>query len=371
MIPLVDLKAQYQAIKPEINEAIQRVLESSRFIQGPEVAAFEAAFAQISQAPHAIGVGSGTVALQLALTALGVTSGDEVITSSHTFIATAEAIRETGARPVFVDIDRQTYNIDPNLIEAAITERTRAIVPVHIYGRPANMAAIMEIAHRHNLAVVEDAAQAHLATYQDKSVGLWGDAGIFSFFPAKNLGAYGDAGAVVTNNPDLANKIRLMRDHGRDKKYVHVTRGIGARLDALQAAVLSVKLHHLSQWTRQRQEAAALYRTGLQDLASIVLPYECHNATHVYHLFVIRTTQRNELQAHLKTKNIASGIHYPLPLHLQPALEYLEYKKGDLPHTELIADTVLSLPIYPEITSAQVETVIQAIRDFFEANIIG
>ncbi len=364
MIPLVDLKAQYHSIKPEIDAAIQRVLESCQFIQGPEVAAFEADFARINRAPHAIGLGSGTVALQLTLEALGVSRGDEVITSAHTFIATAEAIREAGATPVFVDIDPQTYNIDPNLIEAAITERTRAIVPVHLYGQSADMPAIMALARRYNLVVVEDAAQAHLATFRDTSVGLWGDAGIFSFFPAKNLGAYGDAGAVITDNAELAHKLRLMRDHGRDAKYVHTMRGTGARLDALQAAILAVKLRHLPQWTRQRQRIAGIYRIGLQGVDSLVLPYQHAEAAHVYHLFVLRSVRRDELQAHLKANGISSGIHYPVPLHLQPALEYLGYKPGDLPHTELAANSILSLPMYPELSPAQTETIIQAVRDF-------
>ncbi len=365
MIPLVDLKAQYLSIKPEIDAAIQRVLDHTQFIQGPEVQAFEEALAAACGAPYAIGVASGTAAIHLTLVALDIGPGDEVITTPHTFIATVEPIREAGATPVFVDIDPLTYNIDPNRIKEAITEHTRALMPVHLYGQPADMVPLLEIARRHNLLVIEDAAQAHGATYHGRHVGLWGNAGTFSFYPAKNVGAYGDAGAIITDDASLAKQLRMLRDHGRQEKYVHVSHGFGERLDALQAAILAVKLSRLEAWVARRRQIADTYRERLADLP-LILPRELDGARHVYHQFVIRTDQRDALRLHLKDAGVGTGIHYPLPLHLQPALRYLGYQKGDFPVSEAVADTVLSLPVYPELAPEEVATIVHAIRGFYE-----
>jgi dTDP-4-amino-4,6-dideoxygalactose transaminase len=361
----MDLKAQYNSIKPEIDRAIRRVLNHTQFIKGPELRAFEDAFADVCGAPYAIGVASGTAAIHLTLVALGVGPGDEVITTPHTFIATVEPIRDVGAVPVFVDIDPSTYNVDPSKIEKSITEHTRAVMPVHLYGQPADMASIGDIAKRYNLHIIEDAAQAHGATYRGKHVGLWSDAGTFSFYPGKNIGAYGDAGAVITGDAALAERLRMLRDHGRQDKYVHVTHGFGERLDALQAAILVVKLTQLEAWTARRCEIANIYRERLRDLP-IVLPQESAERQHVYHQFVICTEQRESLRIHLKNAGVSTGIHYPLPLHLQPALKYLGYQKGDFPVTEEIADTVLSIPVYPELTSKQIDIIVGAIRGFYE-----
>lgn len=365
MIPFVDLKAQYQTIRTEVNHAIQRVLDNTSFIMGDEVVAFETAFAEVTGAPHAIGVASGTTAIHLILDALGVGRGDEVITTPHTFIATAEAIRHAGATPVFVDIDPQTYNIDPTKIESAITERTKAIMPVHLYGQAADLSSIVAIAKKHNLFVIEDAAQAHLAQYDGQHVGLLGDAGTFSFYPGKNLGAYGDAGAVITHRDDIAEKVRMLRNHGRREKYVHETHGYGERLDGLQAAILGVKLAYLAEWTTARQEIAQRYRDGLAGLP-LLLPKEVSAEGHVYHLFVIKTDRRDALKAFLKEKDISSGVHYPLPLHLQPALSYLGHQAGDFPVCEDAAKTVLSLPVYPELRVEQQQHIIHSVGAFFD-----
>jgi len=365
-IPLVDLRAQYASIKAEIDQAIQRVVESGRFILGEEVQAFEEEFAAFCNAQYAVGVASGTAALHLALLACGVGPGDEVITTPFTFIATAEAINYTGAKPVFVDIDPQTHNINPRHLEAAITERTRAIIPVHLYGYPADMAPIMEIAQRHDLWVIEDAAQAHGAEYKGQRVGTIGHLSCFSFYPAKNLGAYGDAGAVVTNDATLAEKVRLLRDHGRQEKYVHLMRGFAYRLDALQAAILRVKLRHLEEWNRRRRERAYLYRELLSDIPLKMMPPEETAGTRsVYHMFVVRTSRREEVRAHLRSQGIETGVHYPLPLHLQPAYRDLGYHKGDLPASEEAAREVLSLPMYPELTREQMEQVARALQSFW------
>jgi dTDP-4-amino-4,6-dideoxygalactose transaminase len=364
MIPLVDLGAQYDSIKTEIDAAIQRVLDHTHFILGSEVEAFEAALGATSGDVHAVGVASGTAAIHLTLAALGIGPGDEVITTPHTFIATVEAITGVGATPVFVDIDPVTYNMDPHRIEDAISEHTAALLPVHLYGQPAEMHALLDIAQRHDVAVIEDAAQAHGATYHGRPVGCWGDAAAFSFYPAKNIGAYGDAGAIVTRNSTLANRLRMLRDHGRSAKHVHEFLGHGERLDALQAAVLSVKLSHLEEWTARRREIADSYREHLADLP-LALPTEARDTRHVYHQFVVRTDRRDDLRTYLGSVGIGTGIHYPLPLHLQPALRYLGHKKGHFPVTEKAANTVLSLPIFPELTQEQTATVASAIRQFF------
>ena len=362
-IPLVDLRAQYQAIRPEIDVAISRVLDATSFILGREVADFETAFAAFTGAREAVGVASGTGALELALRACGIGDGDEVITAAHTFTATAEAIWHTGARPVFVDIDPVDFCIDPALVEAAVTPRTRAIIPIHLYGQPADMPALLDIARRHGLRVIEDAAQAHGARIGDGAVGSLGDLACFSFYPGKNLGAYGDAGAVTGNDHELTSRVRLLRDHGRTTKYEHEAIGFGERLDALQAAVLGVKLGHLPAWTDLRRAHANRYRALLTE-TPVELPTEVDGRYHVYHLFVIRTARRDALAEHMREAGVDVGIHYPIPLHRQPAYAGLGYREGDLPETERAASEILSLPMYPELTDFQIERVAAAVQSF-------
>jgi len=362
-IPLVDLKAQYAAIKPEIDAAIQRVIGNTSFILGKEVADFETHFAAFCQAKHCIGLDSGTAALHLALLLCDVKPGDEVITTTHTFVATAEGISIIGARPVLVDIDPRTYNLDPRAVERAITPRTKAIIPVHLYGQPAEMDAILEIARKHNVRVIEDAAQAHGAEYRGKRAGTMGDLACFSFFPSKNLGAYGDAGALITNDDELAARARLLRDHGRRDKYEHLIVGYGYRLDALQAAILGAKLPHLDAWNVRRR-AIADYYTELLSNTEIVPPYAPSHITPVYHIYAVRAKNRDGLRAHLKSRGIETGIHYPIPLHLQPVYANLGYARGDFPHAEQVANEELSLPMYPELRDAQVEMIAQTVREF-------
>lgn len=364
-IPLVDLKVQYQSIKPEIDVAIERVIANASFILGHEVSQFENAFATFCEAQYCIGTSSGTSALHLAMLACGIGPGDEVITSPFTFTATAEAIWMAGARPVFVDIDPVSYNLDPAQIEGAITPRTRAILPVHLYGQPADLDSILEIARRHDLWVIEDAAQAHGARYKGRHVGAIGDVGIFSFYPGKNLGAYGDGGAFVTNDKQLADKVRLLRNHGRKTKYEHLELGYGYRLDALQAAILSTKLRHLETWTEARRAHARLYNELLTG-CGVVTPYEAPYARHVYHLYVVRTPRRDDLLAYLTAKGIDAGVHYPIPLHRQPAYLKQGYGDGILPIAEQVATEVLSLPMYPELIEDQITCVVDAVRDFLE-----
>ena len=363
-IPLVDIKAQYATKRAEINGAIQRVLNHAHFILGQEVEAFEAAFAEYVGAAGAVGVSSGTAALFLALKACNIGPGDEVITTAHTFIATAEAISQTGARSVFVDIDPITYTIDPDQVEQAITSRTKAIVPVHLYGQPADMEPLLRIARRYRLRVIEDAAQAHGAEYQGRRCGSLGDLACFSFYPGKNLGAYGDAGAVTGNDPDLLARVRRLRDHGRTTKYEHEEIGFGERLDALQAAVLRVKLGHLDEWTAARRRWANVYSELLSGLP-VSLPLEAAGRKHVYHLYVIRVPgKRNALLNFLKQRGIEAAIHYPVPLHRQPAYARLGYVGLSLPETEKAASEVLSLPMYPELTEDKIATVAKAIREW-------
>jgi dTDP-4-amino-4,6-dideoxygalactose transaminase len=366
-IPLVDLKAQYKSIKPEIDSAIQRVLDNTSFIMGREVDNFDHAFANFVGAKGAVGVGSGTAALHMAMLACGIGQGDEVITAAHTFIATAEAISHTGARPVFVDIDPKTYTLDPNKIEDAITSRTRAIIPVHLYGQPADLDPLLEITRRRDFWLIEDAAQAHGAEYKQRRCGTIGDMACFSFYPGKNLGAYGDAGAVTGNDETLLTKVRKLRDHGRLTKYEHDEIGFGERLDALQAAILGAKLPYLEAWTESRRSHAGRYNQLLAGQDHIVTPYESPGVRHVYHLYVIRTPHRNDLLAYLKTRGVDAGIHYPVPLHRQPA--YLKQSYGDihLPVTEQAAAEVLSLPLYPELTEAQITHVAEAVKEFLNA----
>lgn len=361
-IPLVDLKAQYASIKPEVDAAIKRVVDNTSFILGQEVTEFEQAFARYVGAKGAVGVASGTSALQLSLLACGVGPGDEVITTAHTFIATAEAVSQTGARPVFVDIDPQTYNLDPSRVEAAITPRTKAILPVHLYGQPADLGALMEIAERHHLYLIEDAAQAHGAEYKGQRCGSIGHLSCFSFYPGKNLGAYGDAGGVTGNDEALLTKVRKLRDHGRMTKYEHDEIGFGERIDALHAAILSAKLPHLEAWTEARRSHARLYNEMLAG-SDLVTPVESPEVRHVYHLYVIRTERRGAILDHLKQKGIGAGIHYPIPLHRQPA--YLKQGYGDvsLPITEQAAQEIVSLPMYPELTAEQLTYVAEAVKE--------
>ncbi len=364
-IPLVDLKAQYASIKQEIDQAVFGVLESCNFILGGEVESFEKEFADFCETKYAIGCANGTDALTLALRALGIKQGDEVITQPNTFIATTEAITANGARPVFIDIESDTFNINPELIEKAITPKTKAILPVHLFGQPAKMDKIMAIAQKYNLKVIEDAAQAHGAKYYSKRAGSFGDIACFSFYPGKNLGAYGDGGAVATSDEQLAQKIRMLRNHGREKKYEHEMEGVNSRLDELQAAVLRVKLRHLDEWNKARRERADIYNRLLQDINGLVLPFEVSGAESVYHLYVVRAQNRDKLQAVLKEQGIASGVHYPIPLHLQPAYQWLGLGKGDFPEAEKSADEILSLPMYPELSLADQEKIAQEIKAFF------
>jgi dTDP-4-amino-4,6-dideoxygalactose transaminase len=363
-VPFLDLKAQYDAISDEIAAALQKVLDNCAFAGGPFVAQFEREFAVYCQSESAVGVGSGTAALWLALKGLGIGEGDEVITVPNTFIATAEAISVCGARPVFVDIDEQVYNINPELIEAAITPKTKAIIPVHLYGQMAEMDDIMEIARAHGLFVIEDACQAHGAEYKSQKAGSIGDAGCFSFYPGKNLGAYGEAGAVVTNNQELANKVKMLRDHGQKEKYYHSIVGWNCRMDGFQGAVLSVKLKHLDKWNESRRKNAELYNSFLADLDSIITPFKADYAKHVYHIYPVLTESRQRLMDALAQKQIFCGIHYPVPLHLQAAYSSLGYKEGDFPVAEKCASRQLSLPMFPELTSGQIEYVVEEIKNF-------
>jgi dTDP-4-amino-4,6-dideoxygalactose transaminase len=360
-VPLVDLKAQYRSIKPEVDVAIQRVLDHTGFILGEEVKTFEAAFADYLGASGTVGVASGTAALQLALQACGVGRGDEVITTAHTFIATAEPIVNLGALPIFVDIDPATFNMDPDCVESAITSRTKAIVPVHLYGRPAPMDELMQIADRHGLTVIEDAAQAHGARYRGRSCGTIGSMGCFSFYPGKNLGAYGDGGAVTSNDAALLARVRKLRDHGRTTKYEHDEIGYGERLDALQAAVLGTKLRHLADWTAARRSHAHRY-SGLLAGAGVTTPTEDPQDEHVFHLYVVRARRRDALLEHLVKAGIGAGIHYPIPLHRQAA--FRDLPPVSLPHTELAASEILSLPLFPELRDDQIELVADQVREF-------
>lgn len=360
-VPFLDLKAQYETIANEITIALQKVLEKTAFAGGPFVEQFEKEFAEFYKSESAIGVGSGTSALWAALMGLGIGDGDEVITAPNTFIATAEAISVCGARPVFVDIDEQTYNINSELIEKAITPRTKAIIPVHLYGQIAEMDSIMEIARKHGLFVIEDACQAHGAEYKGR-IGCMGDASCFSFYPGKNLGAYGEAGAVVTNNTELADKMRMFRDHGQRKKYYHSIVGWNARMDGFQGAVLSVKLKHLAGWNELRRKNAQLYNDLLMDVEGVITPTEIDYAKHVYHIYTIRTEKRKQLMDALEKDGISCGIHYPVPLHLQEAYKSLGYKKGDFPVTEKCSEQIVSLPMFAELTSEQIEYVAGKIK---------
>jgi dTDP-4-amino-4,6-dideoxygalactose transaminase len=360
-VPFLDLKAQYHSIKPEIDAAISGILESSQFVLGEEVAAFEREFAAYSGASHGIALNSGTSALHLAFLAAGIGPGDEVITIPHTFVATVAAIGYTGARAVYVDIDPVTFTMDPALVEAAITPRTKAIAPVHLYGQAVDMDPILEVARRHGLPVIEDAAQAHGAKYKGRPIGSLGVMACFSFYPGKNLGAYGEGGIVVTSNEEFAKKIRILRDWGQDRKYHHILAGYNYRMEGMQGAVLRVKLRHLEKWTEARRAHAKRYDSSLAG-TDLVLPVERPATRHVYHVYAVRTRDRQGLMKKLDGQGIQTGIHYPVPVHLQPAYQDSAWPQGSFPHSEKAADEVLSLPMYPEMTNEHIEAVSRAIH---------
>ncbi len=356
MIPYVDLKKQHSALREELLAAVARVIDSTQFVLGSEVTAFEEEFAAYSGAVHGIAVNTGTSALHLALLAAGVGPGDEVITVPMTFVATAAAIGYTGAKPVFVDVDPFTYTMDPGRIEAAITPRTKAILPVHLYGQPADMDPILEIAARHGLPVIEDAAQAHGAEYKGRRCGSLGDLGCFSFYPGKNLGACGEGGMVTTSRPEYARTIRMLRDWGAETKYHHVMKGFNYRMEGMQGAVLRVKLRHLEAWTEARRLNARRYQAVL-DGAGLTLPLEAVGRRHVFHVYSVLSSQRQELMNALQQNGVQCGIHYPIPVHLQPAYSDLGHKRGDFPISEQIADRQLSLPMCPELSEQQIQQV--------------
>ncbi len=364
-IPFLDLKNQYQAIKHEINPAIQEILDNASFVLGKSVSNFEAQFAAAHTVKHCICVSSGTDGNHLALWALGVGVGDEVIVPADTFVATAWGATLCGAKPIFVDCDPESYNIDPKKVEAAITPRTKAIVAVHLYGQAADMDGLQKIAKAHNLHLVEDCAQSHLAEYKGKKTGGLGIAASFSFYPGKNLGAYGEGGAVTTNDDRLATTFRMMRDHGTLQKYDHEIFGHNYRMEGIQGAVLGVKLKYLHEWTEQRRRVARRYGELLRGVGDIVLPKEMPYAKHVYHLYVIQTSKRAELQKYLADKGIGTGLHYPIPLHLQKCFASMGHREGDFPVSERLSKQCLSLPMFAELTDQQIEYVTDCIRDFF------
>lgn len=355
-IPLLDLSAQYASIKNEIDEAMRRVVSTSDFILGAELELFEAEFAAFCGVKHCVGVDSGLSALDLVLRAWGIGSGDEVITAANTFIATALAISSTGATPVLVDVDPRSYNVDPNAVRAVITPRTRAIIPVHLYGLPAEMDAINEIAAEHGLAVLEDACQAHGAWYKGRRAGSLGHAAAFSFYPGKNLGAYGDGGAIVTDDGALAAQLRSMRNYGQKAKYIHLNKGFNRRLDTLQAAILRVKLRYLDGWNAMRNHHAGTYH-DLLSAASIGLPHRFERIESAWHLYIVRTPFRDRMKSHLAAQGIMAGLHYPTPIHLQAAYADAGYRRGDFPVTERLSEEILSLPMYPELDSDSLERI--------------
>jgi dTDP-4-amino-4,6-dideoxygalactose transaminase len=362
-VPFLDLWLQHLPMMSELNLAIQEVIENSAFAGGQFVAAFEQDFAAYCDVPYAIGVGSGTEALWLSLLACGVGPGDEVITVPSTFMATAEAITQCGAHPVFVDVDEDTYTMNPEALDGVLNRKTKAIVPVHLFGHPADMDPILEFAQKHSLPVIEDACQAHGAEYKGRRVGSFGDTGCFSFYPGKNLGAFGEAGAIVTSSTEFREKIRILRDHGQVRKYFHSVIGWNCRMDGIQAAVLRVKLRQLDGANRRRREHAAYYDEGLQGLDGIIPPARASWGCHVYHIYAIRVTNRDEAMKCLADQGIGTGIHYPVPVHLQEAYQGLGYQCGAFPIAERCAAEFLSLPMYPELTHSQVEQVIQGVKE--------
>jgi dTDP-4-amino-4,6-dideoxygalactose transaminase len=361
-VPFLDLKAHHDSMRGELETAIREVMDSNAFAGGPFVAKFEQDFATFCGAADAIGVGNGTDALWLSMLALGIGAGDEVITVPMTFMATAEAISYSGAKPVFVDIEERTYTLDPNLLESAIGPRTKAIIPVHLFGQAADMDAILEIARRRGLPVIEDACQAHGAEYKGRKAGSIGTAGCFSFYPGKNLGALGEAGAVVTNNEELRNKIQMLRDHGQSKKYHHALIGWNARMDGIQGAALRVKLKHLDRANQARRANARFYDQHLAEVEEVILPTEAEYARHVYHLYVVRVQDRDRVLQGMAQRGIACGIHYPIPVHLQEAYRFLGHRKGSFPVAERCAEEFLSLPMYPELTTMQLGAVVHELK---------
>ncbi len=361
-VPFVDLKAQYLSIKDEIDAAMQEVVENTAFVGGKTVTGFERAFAEFSGAKYCVGTSSGTSALHIALQVCGVGPGDEVITVPNTFIASTEAISQSGATFKLVDIDPETFNMDPNALEGAITSRTKALLPVHLYGQPADLEPILAIAEKHGLQVIADAAQAHASTYKGKPIGSYCRASCFSFYPGKNLGAYGDAGAFVTDDEEIAVLGKSLIDHGRSEKYAHAVEGYNYRLDGLQAAVLRVKLGHLEHWTESRRRAAALYREKLASLP-IEVAQESADRRHVYHLFSVFHDERDRLRDELAEKGIASGIHYPVPIHLQKAYEARNEKQGSYPVSERAMKRQMSLPMFPELTEEQIDHVVTTLTE--------
>ena len=364
-IPFVDLKAQYKTIKNEIDDAIQSVIDETAFIKGKYVGKYEKEYAEKYGVKHCIGVANGTDAIYVSLKALGIGKGDEVITVANSWISTSETITQAGARPVFVDIDPAYYTIDHRLIEDKITPKTSAIIPVHLFGQPAEIKKIEQICEKHNLHLVEDCAQAHFAEYKGQKVGTFGIAGTFSFFPGKNLGAYGDAGAIITNDDDFAVKARMYANHGALIKHKHEVEGINSRLDGMQAAVLSVKLKYISGWNEKRLKNALLYNKLLTDIDSIAVPGINENVKHVFHLYVIRTDKRDALQKYLSEKGISTGIHYPTPLPLLPAYKYLNHTPSDFPIASDYMDKILSIPMFPELTEEQIQYIADCIKEFY------
>jgi len=361
-VPFVDLKEQYLAIKDELEAQLPAVFEKGSFILGPQAKAFEEEFAKYCQCRYAVGVNSGTDALYMAVSALGIDVGDEVILPTHTFIATALCISYTGARPVFVDSEEETYNIDPASFEKAITPKTKAVIPVHIYGQPANMDEINTIAKKHNIKVIEDACQAHGALYKDKRAGSLGDIGCFSFYPTKNLGAFGDAGMFVTNDEKVYETALMLRDYGRKGRYNHKVKGYNSRLDSIQAVVLSAKLKHLDEWSGMRQDIAARYKKQLSNIGGIIIPMVKEDRTHVFHLYVLRVQNRDQVLEGLKARGVGALIHYPIPIHLQEAYSDLGYEKGQFPVAERITQEVISLPMFPHMTPQQVDYVCDSLQ---------
>ena len=371
-IPLVDLKAQYKPIEDEINEAIQEVIHSGQFILGSEVEAFESEVAAYCGTKYAAGVASGTDALQLALLACGIKPGDEVITTPFTFIATAETIAKCGATPVFTDIDPKTYNIDPAKLESKINNKTKAILPVHLYGQPADMSPVLELAQKYNLKVIEDCAQALGAEYRGRKVGSLGDAGCLSFFPSKVLGAYGDGGMVITNAPDVAERAKMLSNHGCKEKYYHLIPGFNSRLDSLQAAILRVKLRHLNEWIELRRQKASVYCQLLERIDEIEPPYVAPYSSHIFNYYTIRLVSRlsrDKLKEFLGSQGIATAIYYPLSLHLQEVYKPLNYKPGDFPQSERAQEELLSLPMYPELEDQQIEEMVGLIKVFCQQQV--
>ncbi len=361
-IPFVDLKAQYKSIKVEIDEAIQSVIKETAFIKGKYVAQFEKQYAEKYGVKHCIGVANGTDAIYISLKALGIGRGDEVITVANSWISTSETISQTGAKPVFIDIDPDYYTIEPGLIEEKITKNTKAIVPVHLFGHPAEIKVIKNICQKYNLHLIEDCAQAHFAQYNDQLVGTFGIAGTFSFFPGKNLGAYGDAGAIISNDDDFAYKARMYANHGALVKHQHQIEGINSRLDGMQAAILSVKLKYISDWNDSRLKNALLYNAMLDGIEDIAIPKINENVKHVFHLYVIRSDKRDVLQKQLSKKGIDNAIHYPTPLPLLPAYKYLGHKPSDFPVSSDYQSKILSLPMYPELTEQQIQYITNCIK---------